>query len=162
MARLSLLQVGLLLGSVGLSHAALDGTRYLWFDTPGADWETSAQLIGCGRLGAAIFGSGNEVVTLSEDTIWDGPIQHRIPPNGLKYEPQVREDLLAGNYTAGGNLCLEEMTPAQPSERGFSYFGSLHMDLGHSTDQMTDYIRWLDTKQGNVMVSYTYKGVKYT
>jgi hypothetical protein len=161
MAWSSVFMLGFYLGSASLSQAALDGTRYLWFDKPGDDWETSAQLIGCGRLGASIYGSGNEIITLTEDSIWDGPLQNRIPPDGLAHEPQVRQDLLDGNYTEGGNLCLEYMTPEAPWERGFSYFGSLHLDIGHP-DNTENYIRWLDTRQGNMEVSYTYEGVNYT
>lgn len=157
----SFFHLSLLLGSAGFGYAALDGTRYIWFDKPGSDWETSAQLIGNGRMGAAIFGGGDEIITLSEQSIWNGPIQNRIPPNGLQYEPKVREYLLEGNYIEGGDLCLQEMTPAQPSEREFSYFGNLHLDFDHPND-LSSYTRWLDTKNGNVGVSYTYNGVSYT
>ncbi|KAJ5812239.1 glycoside hydrolase family 95 protein [Penicillium riverlandense] len=157
----SFFHLSLLLGTAGFGHAALDGARYIWFDKPGSDWETSAQLIGNGRMGSAIFGGGDEIITLSEQSIWDGPIQHRIPPNGRQYESKVREDLLEGNITEGGDLCLQEMTPAQPSERQFSYFGNLHLDFDHPND-LANYTRWLDTKHGNVGVSYTYNGVSYT
>ncbi len=72
----------------------------------------------------------------------------------------VRQLLLAGNITAGGQLVLQQMTPTESSERAFSYFGNLNFATGHDSNQ--NYVRWLDTRQGNSGVSYTYNGVNYT
>ena len=140
--------------------SALDGSRFLWYNEPATDWETGALPIGCGRLGATIFGGANEVVTITEDTIWSGPIQDRVPQNGLQALPKARELFLSGNITAGGQVVLREMTPPQKSERAFSYFGNLNIAFGHEVEE--NYIRWLDTRQGNSGVSYTYKNVNYT
>ncbi|KAL7946723.1 glycoside hydrolase family 95 protein [Trichoderma barbatum] len=160
MGKLSLraLLVGLLASN---ASAALDGSRYLWYTTPATEWETGVLPIGNSRLGATIFGGGNEVVTINEDTIWDGPKQDRIPPNGLAALPRVREMMIANNLTAAGNLVLSQMTPAACCERGFSYFGNLNLNFGHGSG-MSNYIRSLDTRQGNSSVSYTFNGVTYT
>lgn len=153
-------QLALLMGFTAGGVAVLDGSRFLWYEEPALDWETGALPIGCGRLGATIFGDSNEVMTVTEDTIWTGPIQNRIPVNGLEALPQVRDLLLAGNITAGGQLVLREMTPAESSERSFSYFGNLNFAFGH--DNPSDYVRWLDTRQGNSGVSYTQDTVEHT
>ncbi|KAK2797010.1 hypothetical protein FQN51_008871 [Onygenales sp. PD_10] len=153
--RLSLLMV-LAVGG----HAALDGNRFLWYTEPAADWETGALPIGCGRLGATIFGGGNEVVTIAEDTIWSGPLQNRLPANGLEALPKAREMLLAGKITEAGEFIQREMTPVEASERAFSYFGSLNLAFDHPDDP-EDYLRWLDTRQGNSGVSYTHDGVDF-
>ncbi|KAL7935561.1 glycoside hydrolase family 95 protein [Trichoderma chlorosporum] len=160
MGKLSLraLLVGLLASN---ASAALDGSRYLWYTSPATDWETGVLPIGNSRLGAAIFGGGNEVVTINEDTIWDGPLQDRIPANGLAALPKVRQMLLANNLTDAGNLVLSQMTPASCCERQFSYFGNLNLNFGHGSG-ISNYIRSLDTRQGNSTVSYTYNGVTYT
>jgi hypothetical protein len=144
----------------GLAGSALDGTRYLWFDEPGTDWETGTLITGCGRLGISVFGGLDEVVTINEDSIWSGPIQHRVPPNGDEYVTPVRNLLLNGNITEGGDMCLQKMTPTQPSERQYSYFGNLQMYFGHG-QSVENYSRWLDTRQGNIVVSYKYQGVDY-
>ena len=149
----------LLLFTAGV-HGALDGSRFLWYEQPATDWETGALPIGCGRLGASIFGGGDEVITITEDTIWSGPLQNRIPENGLQALPDVREKLLAGDITGGGQLTLQEMSPAQAFEREFSYFGNLDLAFGH-TGELENYSRWLDTRQGNSGVSYTYNGVDF-
>ncbi|KAM0553331.1 hypothetical protein ACHAPJ_007344 [Fusarium lateritium] len=153
-------KLGLGLALITSSSAALDGSRFLWYKEPASDWESGALPIGCGRLGATVFGGSSEVITITEDTIWSGPIQHRIPENGLKAFPKVRELLVAGNITEGGQLCLREMTPVEESQRAFSYFGNLNIDFGH--DDTENYVRWLDTRQGNSGVEYTYDGVNYT
>lgn len=144
-----------------LALTTFDGSRHLWYDKPASDWETGALLVGCGRLGASIFGGTvTDTITITEDTIWSGPLQERIPVNGLAVLPKARELLLAGNITAAGQLILQQMTPAEASEREFSYFGSLNADFGH--DSPAGYERWLDTRQGDSGVSYKFDGVEYT
>ncbi|RFU81375.1 glycoside hydrolase family 95 [Trichoderma arundinaceum] len=160
MAKLSLQAI--LLGLLATNaSAALDGSRYLWYTAPATDWETGVLPIGNSRLGAAIFGGGNEVVTINEDTLWDGPLQNRIPANGLAALPTVRQMLIANNLSAAGNLVLSQMTPPISGERQFSYFGNLNLNFGHSNG-ISNYIRSLDTRQGNSSVSYTFNGVTYT
>lgn len=160
MGKLSLraLLIGLLASN---ASAALDGSRYLWYTTPATDWETGVLPIGNSRLGAAIFGGGNEVVTINEDTLWDGPLQDRTPTNGLAALPTVRQLLVANNLTGAGNLVLNQMMPAVGGERQFSYFGNLNLNFGHGSG-ISNYIRSLDTRQGNSTVSYTFNSVTYT
>ncbi|KAI0866067.1 glycoside hydrolase family 95 protein [Xylaria cubensis] len=143
--------------------ATLDGSRYLWYNQPAIEWEKGSLPIGNGRMGATIYGSLQEVVTLNEDTIWSGPYQDRTPVGGFTALPKVRELLLAGNITGGGDVALEDMNPPSElkAERSFSYFGNLNMDFGHSGNP-NNYMRWLDTRAGNSGVSYTYNGVNYT
>ncbi|KAI1358580.1 glycoside hydrolase family 95 protein [Xylaria arbuscula] len=128
-----------------------DGSQHLWYTEPAVEWEKGSLPIGNGRMGATIYGSLSEVITLNEDTIWSGPYQDRTPAGGLAALTKVRELLLAGNITGGGDVAL----------RSFSYFGDLNLDFGHSGD-VDNYARWLDTKAGNTGVSYTYNGVNYT
>ncbi|KAL7791857.1 family 95 glycoside hydrolase [Trichoderma ceciliae] len=160
MAKLNL--QALLLGLLATNaSAALDGSRYLWYTAPATDWETGVLPIGNSRLGAAIFGGGNEVVTINEDTLWDGPLQNRIPPNGLAALPTVRQLFVANNLTSAGNLVMSQMMPAVGSERQFSYFGNLNLNFGHASG-ISNYTRSLDTRQGDCSVSYTFNGVTYT
>lgn len=152
--------LGFLLTLATSSLAALDGSRYLWYDKPAPEWERGALPIGSGRLGATVFGGSNETITITEDTIWSGPIQNRIPENGLEALPKVRELLKDNKLSEAGDLVQREMTPSEESERQFSYFGSLDIDFGHSVDT-EDYVRWLDTRRGNSGVEYSIDGVDY-
>ena len=153
-------RLGLLMRLTVGELAALDGSRFLWYNAPATDWETGALPIGNGRLGATIFGGGSEVIVINEDTIWSGPIQDRTPPNGLAALPKARELFLAGDISGGGELVLSDMSPEEISEREFSYFGNLNLEFNH--DDPADYLRWLDTRQGNSGVSYTSDGVEFT
>lgn len=153
-------QLGLVMSLAAGGLALFDGSRFLWYNEPATDWETGALPIGCGRLGATVFGGADEVITITEDTIWSGPIQNRIPEHGLEALSEARELLLAGNISAGGEFVLREMSPLEESERAFSYFGNLNLAFGH-TDPV-NYVRWLDTKQGTSGSSYTHNGLNFS
>ncbi|PMB71721.1 Alpha-L-fucosidase 2 [Beauveria bassiana] len=141
--------------------AVLDGDRFLWYSEPASNWETDVLAIGNGRIGAAIFGSGNEVITLNEDSIWSGPLQNRMPTRGLQALPKIRQQLVEDDITEATSSIMNDMMPSVSRERAYSYFGNLHLDFGHERG-MTNYVRWLDTRQGNAGISYTYNGINYT
>ncbi|KAI8210846.1 Alpha-L-fucosidase 2 [Colletotrichum sp. SAR 10_86] len=150
-----------LLATASNAKSSFDGSRYLWYTKPTTEWEQGALPIGNGRLGGTVWGGANETLTINEDTIWSGPIQDRTPPNALATLPVARELFLSGKITEGGQLVLREMTPAEKSERQFGYFGNLDLDFGHSGN-LENYVRWLDTKQGNSGSSYAFDGVNFT
>ncbi|OJJ99034.1 glycoside hydrolase family 95 protein [Aspergillus aculeatus ATCC 16872] len=135
----------LLLLSLASAHvsAALDGSRYMWFTQPGR-WPTfeEGMPIGNGRIGATIYGGGAEVVGINENSIWTGPFQDRTPLNATETEPL--------------------MIPNNNSPRAYSYFGNVNLDFGHPDEDMSDYVRWLYTKEGIAGVSYSMNGVNYT
>ncbi|RAH64746.1 glycoside hydrolase family 95 protein [Aspergillus aculeatinus CBS 121060] len=155
----------LLLLSLACAHvsAALDGSRYMWFTQPGR-WPTfeEGMPIGNGRIGATIYGGGAEVVGINENSIWTGPFQDRTPLNATEIEPVVRELLLNGNITEGNVLTMAQMIPTNNSPRAYSYFGNVNLDFGHPDVDMSNYLRWLDTKEGIAGVSYSINGVNYT
>ncbi|KAK5635507.1 hypothetical protein RRF57_011219 [Xylaria bambusicola] len=148
---------------LGGGVAAWDGSQHLWYDQPAVEWEKGSLPIGNGRMGATIYGTLQERVTLNEDTIWSGPYQDRTPTGGVATLDKVRKLLLAGDISGGGDVALANMNPPNQlqSQRSFSYFGDLKLDFEH-TGKVDNYVRWLDTKAGNSGVSYIYKGVKYT
>ncbi|GAW27283.1 putative glycoside hydrolase family 95 protein [Rosellinia necatrix] len=148
---------------LGTGVVALNGSQYLWYNKPATEWERGSLPIGNGRMGATIYGSLQEVITLNEDTIWSGPYQDRTPADGFTALSRARQLLLAGNITGGGNVVFTDMNPPPElkAQRSFSYFGNLNMDFGHSGEP-DNYVRWLDTKAGNSAVTYTYDNVNYT
>jgi hypothetical protein len=163
MARVTRLLL-LLSASLGTGLAALDGSRYLWYKQPAIEWERGALPIGNGRMGGTVLGGLDDVLTVSEDTIWSGPIQDRTPRGALAALNRTRELFLADELVAAGDLVMSEMNSPAGTEnmRQFSYFGNLNLEFGHEGAEVEDYIRWLDTKVGNTGVSYTYDGVNYT
>lgn len=140
--------------------AALDGSRYLWYNSPATAFE-SALPLGNGRLGAMIYGGGQEIIGLNENSIWAGPFQDRTPYNATQARPEVLKLMQKGNLTLAGQLTLANMTDITASPRSYSYFGNVVIDFGHEEQSMSNYVRWLDTAQGNSGLSYTFNKVKY-
>lgn len=146
----------------GLVRGALDGSRYMWYTQPGRYPIFEDGLpIGNGRVGAAIYGGASEVIGINENSIWTGPFQDRIADDPQAAEKVVREMLVAGNLSHAHNYTMQAMIPSNNSPRSFSYFGNIEIDFGHASDDMTDYIRWLDTEEGTTGVSYAYQGANY-
>ncbi|KAJ7211419.1 family 95 glycoside hydrolase [Mycena pura] len=147
------------------THAIIptfDGSRHVWFTAPAIfpDFESSLP-IGNGRVAASIYGGASEVLGINENSIWSGPFQDRIAATALATEPLVREMLLAGNLSEGRELAYERMISNVTSPRSFSYFGNIEINFGHAEGEMTDYVRWLDTREGTVGVQYVFDGVTY-
>jgi len=143
-------------------HVALDGSRYLWYTAPGvvSQWEIGSLPIGNGRMGATFLGGTTETITLTEDTIWNGPLQDRTPPEGLEAFPIVRDMLIAGNMSDASDLILQKMgSTTMVGMRAFSYFGNLNLAFGHAN--MENYTRWLDTRTGHGGVEYSDGGVDF-
>ena len=113
-------------------------------------------------MGATIYGGGVDQVGLNEDSIWSGPYQYRPVPDGPEARPIANAMLLAGNISEANDYIMRTMTPVVDSERQFSYFGNLYLDFGHGDSDMENYVRWLDTAQGNAGLSYSYNGANYT
>ncbi|KAJ7908428.1 glycoside hydrolase family 95 protein [Mycena leptocephala] len=142
-----------------------DGSRHVWFTFPGffPTFESSLP-VGNGRVAASIYGGASEVLGINENSIWTGPFQDRIAAMALAAEPVVREMLLAGNLSEGREYAYEHMISNVTSPRAFSYFGNIDIDFGHAKgeEEMTDYVRWLDTREGTAGVQYVFEGVTYT
>lgn len=141
----------------------VDGSRYLWFPQPGrADVFEDGLPIGNGRLAASIYGSITEVLGINENSIWTGPFQDRIATDDPQAARQVVLDmLLVGNISEGREYGMAYMIPSNSSPRSYSYFGNIEIDFGHEEGGVSEYRRWLDTKEGVAGVSYTYGGVDY-
>ncbi|KAJ6528514.1 family 95 glycoside hydrolase [Mycena capillaripes] len=148
-----------------ITHAVpiFDGSRHVWFTFPGffPIFESSLP-IGNGRVAGSIYGGASEVLGINENSIWSGPFQDRIAVTALAAEPVVREMLLAGNLSEAREYAYEHMISNVTSPRSFSYFGNIDIDFGHAEGEMTEYVRWLDTREGMVGVQYVVDGVTYT
>lgn len=143
--------------------AGWDGSRYAWYSSDAAgDWH-NAMPIGNGRLGALVFGSLNEKLTLNENSVWSGGWQDRVNPKSNKaVVDKTRDMLIARNYTVAGEYALANMAGNPTSPRAYQPLVDLGLDFGHSTAGVSNYARWLDTLEGTAGVNYTYGGVTYT
>ena len=131
-----------------------------WYTHPANNF-TSTLPIGNGRLGAAVWGTAIENVTLNENSIWSGPFINRVNPNSYSALWPVRSLLAEGNISKGNDLTLDEMVAIPDSPQSYSALGALRLDFGHEEDDMRNYTRSLDLRTGVVGVEYVYAGVGF-
>lgn len=145
--------IPLVLGNFDASHVS-------WYNTPANNF-TSTLPIGNGRLGAAIWGTATENVTLNENSIWNGPFINRVNPRSYDALWPVRSLLAQGNMTEGNDVTLANMVGIPDSPQSFSALGSLVLDFGHDQAGISNYTRYLDLRTGVAVVEYTYREVHY-
>ncbi|KAF5689261.1 alpha-L-fucosidase 2 [Fusarium circinatum] len=150
-----------LVTSVGAQKGNYSGSRHLWYNTPGSDFRSSLP-IGNGRLGALVQGSISEKIIINENSVWSGTFQDRVNPSSLKGFPQARKLLTENNYTGAAGFAKSDMFAIPPQNRWYSVTGNLLLDFGHTSQEISNYERWLDTLSGNTGVSYDVNGVTYT
>lgn len=155
------LAVASLAGWVPACRAQWDASRFAWYsDDAGSDFQ-SALPIGNGRLGAAVYGTGDEKVTLNENSIWSGPWQDRANRNSKNALGGIRSQLMDGDITGAGQSVLQNMAGNPTSPRQYNPLGDMTISFGHGSGR-DRYVRYLDTYQGTAFVAYTYDNVNYT
>ncbi|KAB8271699.1 Six-hairpin glycosidase-like protein [Aspergillus minisclerotigenes] len=141
-------------------HAAFDPSRFTWYTSPANNF-TSTLPLGNGRLGAAVWGSTVENITLNENSIWSGEFMDRVNPDSYSALDPVRSMLKEGNITAAGQMTLANMVGSPDEPRAYHPLGSLVLDFGHEDSQVENYTRSLDLLKGCAVVHYGHKGVKF-
>ncbi|MEV7085737.1 glycoside hydrolase family 95 protein [Streptomyces sp. NPDC093085] len=142
----------------------------LWYRTPAADWETESLPIGCGALGANVYGTlATERFTLDEKTLWTGG-----PGSAEGYDhgdwTTPRPGALAAvqrRLEREGALAPETVAAAlgQP-RRGYGahqVLGDLEITLpGAPAEPDATYRRALDLRTALATVAYTHQGTTHT
>jgi hypothetical protein len=142
------------------AHAAWDASRFLWYNSPAANF-AGAVPIGNGRVAGVVYGTATEKITLNENSVWSGPWQDRANRNSLGALPSIRTMLQNGDITGAGQKVLDTMSGNPNSPRAYHPLVDIAFDFGHSGN-LADYTRYLDTYRGNAFVTYTVGGVNYT
>src|SRR5206468_3001138 len=96
--------------------ATAAGPLVLWYQEPVPHGRNGALLwdhgmpIGNGRLGGVVFGqTAHERIQLNEDTLWAGGPRDTNNPEALKYLPEVRRLLFAGDPSRATKLASEKL-----------------------------------------------------
>jgi hypothetical protein len=143
-----------------VAQAAWDASRFLWYNTPAANF-AGALPIGNGRVAGVVHGSATENIQLNENSVWSGPWLDRANRNALGALPTVRSMLQNGDITGAGQKVLDNMSGNPNSPRAYHPLVNMTFDFGHN-GPLADYTRYLDTYQGISFVTYTFGGVNYT
>ena len=102
------------------------------YDNERLIWEKHSLPLGNGFIGANAYGyTEREDITICENSFCNPPEWHVLPNNPASY--------------AGGLMC----------------FAKLHIDFGHSKEEVTDYRRSLSLDEAIYRTEYVYHGARY-
>lgn len=104
----------------------------LWYNEPaGSDWNR-AMPIGCGRLGAMVFGNvESERIQLNEDSLWSGGPRNRNNPDTLKSLPEIRRLIREGRLAAAHDLGNAALAGTPDIMRFYEPLGDLLFQFRH-------------------------------
>lgn len=102
----------------------------------------------------------NEVITINEDSIWSGPEQNRLNPNGASSLGALRAALLSDDVTDAANIAFANFTSNPTTSRSYAFLADLVLTTSHST--YSNYERSLDIQNALLNVSYESGGTTYT
>ncbi|MFZ4777041.1 MAG: glycoside hydrolase family 95 protein [Terrimicrobiaceae bacterium] len=154
----------------------------LWYQEPaGQNWNRALP-IGCGKLGAMVFGNiVSERIQLNEDSLWSGGPRDRNNPDTLKSLPAIRELLLTGQLKAAESLINDAMAGIPDSMRHYEPLADVLIEFEHpgvervrTADEQAEaasnsvpgfdskllsaYHRELDLDSATALVTYTLNG----
>ncbi|KAK8060325.1 hypothetical protein PG996_010255 [Apiospora saccharicola] len=150
-----------LLTWVPFAQAQWDASRFAWYNSDAGNDFASAVPIGNGRLGAAIYGTGDEKISLNENSIWSGPWLDRANRNSKNALNNIRSQLTSGDITGAGQAVLQNMAGNPNSCQQYNPLGDMTISFGHGNGR-NNLLRYLDTYQGTAFVTYNYNNVNYT
>lgn len=133
----------------------------LWYRQPASSWD-EALALGNGRMGAMVFGETvKERIQVNEESVWSGGPMDRNNPDTLKYLPEIRELLLAGQISKAERLMRLAMSGYPESMRHYQTLGDILFTF-ENLGEVTEYERSLDLEQALYRQVFTADGVKYT
>jgi alpha-L-fucosidase 2 len=135
----------------------------LWYDKPAAHW-VDALPIGNGRLGAMVFGGGDdvsptkEILQLNEDTLWSGSPRDGNNRDAKRYLPDIRRAVLEEHdYHRADQLCRKMQGLFAEA---YQPLGNLRFTFHHS-GEVKNYRRELNLGTACARTSYSVNEVKF-
>ena len=139
----------------------------LWYDKPAAQW-VDALPVGNGRLGAMVFGGGQdgapnrEFLQLNEDTLWSGMPRDGNNPDARNHLAAIREAVLQQqDYHLADTLCRKLQGAFAEA---YQPIGNLCIEVDHraATPTISGYRRELDLDLAIATTTYVNDGVTFT
>ena len=135
----------------------------LWYDKPAGRW-VDALPIGNGRLGAMVYGGGEEsnpakeVLQFNEDTLWSGQPFDGNNKQAPQYLSDVRKAVLEEqNYQKADDLCRKMQGLFAES---YQPLGNLRLVFKHQ-GAITNYRRELNLDNAQATTTYNADGVSF-
>jgi alpha-L-fucosidase 2 len=152
-----------LAGALDKPATSVPSDLTLWYDKPAAQW-IDALPIGNGRLGAMVFGGGEdsafnkELLQFNEDTLWSGQPRDGNNSDAKNYLAPIRAAVLEQqNYHLADQLCHKMQGLFAES---YQPCGNLRLELTHSASS-SNYRRQLDLDTAIVTTTYEVDGVQF-
>ncbi len=144
----------------------------LYYTVPARQW-VEALPLGCGRLGASIYGGfAHSVVQCNEESLWCGWFdEYADNPLAREHMNEIRETIFAGDYAKGEALTQKYMVCGSEGSRAtrdgaygsYQTAGELHaVFAGVDEDApVSDYCRTLNLESGEAKITYMLDGTRY-
>jgi len=133
----------------------------LWYRKPAEQW-TEALPVGCGRLGAMVFGEKfRERIQFNEDTLWTGGPHDYAHKGASKYLDTIRRLLSEGKQGRAEKLAFEHFMGTPFRQKAYQPCGDLILSFPHHT-KASHYRRELNLDTAVATTSYRVGKVKFT
>lgn len=137
-----------------------NSSMVLWYDSPASEW-LEALPLGNGRIGAMVYGGvENEIIQISEETIWSGGPYDPNNPLALAALPEIRNLIFKGKQAEAEALALETFMSLPMRQQTFQTVGELNLKFEGQQD-FSAYRRELSLDDALSKVFYTHNGTNY-
>ena len=127
--------------------------QILWYNKEAADFD-HALPIGCGRIGAMVFGgAAKETLKLNEDSIYSGGKRDRLNPQAYEGMQEIRQLLLEEKIAEAEQIAFEKMQGVTPNSRHYMPLGEMTMYFGFK-GKVREYVRSLDLREAVASVRF--------
>lgn len=130
-------------------------------DAPGRKWDDGL-LIGNGRLGASVVGTPEEeIITLNEESLWNGPAHDRVNPDAAAHLEEVRQLLKDGNAARAAFVARTRLLADPKYVSCFQPAGELRLTIPSLHGERTGYALTLDMDNALASVEFSMGGIPH-
>ena len=133
----------------------------LWYRQPAVKW-TEALPVGCGKLGAMVFGGTvDERIQFNEDTLWTGKPHDYVHAGAAGHLDEIRKLIDTGaDAKVVEDLIRSQFLSLPIRQKSFQPFGDIYMHFG-GHDKVEKYERELNLSEGISRVRYQVGDLRY-
>jgi alpha-L-fucosidase 2 len=132
----------------------------LWYRQPARRWE-EALPIGCGRLGAMVFGGIEfERIQFNEETLWTGRPRDYLRSGARAHLPDIRRLIFAGETEAAADVVRRHFLSDPVRQKAYQPFGDLRF-VFPDLSGVSEYHRELDLSTAIARTGYVAGGVRF-